>query len=413
MPRDGVVIVDEASMVPTLVLDEMVRAAGVYGSKITLIGDFADARSRWPARPAGLPSAVELTCAPLQQSWEADVSLQPRRAPRRPRPTCSMADRGVEYRQGVRRCRRGWWADTAQGHRSLVVVDTAGDAADVSTRRHTIRCRRRLGDHVADAADGCRIHVGDLIQPAATRVRFTPATIVGSSTVMWTVIGIDADGTVEVRHALRTRIHSRLLRRRRRRARLRHDDRRSPGPHRRLGHVVVTPRTSAASLYVGMSRGREQPRPRRVRQPRPHRVRTRRPHRRTSLRRGDAARPRRPALRPHGPAAWDDGRADRFTARAGDRSRRQITDWWTKRQRSLPPAVLAAIAPRHHQILDVLYGSRTRPGGTRSSEPPPPRSTGVVPTPRIASSGRLRRAATATPVDHDRATHEHSAHQQR
>jgi hypothetical protein len=53
---------------------------------------------------------------------------------------------------------------------------------------------------------------------------------------------------------------------------------------------------------------------------------------------------------------WDDGRADRATARAGDRSRRQITDWWTKRQRSLPPAVLAAIAPRHHQILDVLYG---------------------------------------------------------
>ena len=36
MPRNGIVIVDEASMVPTLVLDEMVRVAGVYGSKITL-----------------------------------------------------------------------------------------------------------------------------------------------------------------------------------------------------------------------------------------------------------------------------------------------------------------------------------------------------------------------------------------
>ena len=80
MLGDGVVIVDEASMVPTLVLDEMVRAAGVYGSKITLIGDFAQMGAPEAGgllRDQGLPSAVELTSVRrFQQSWEADVSLQ-------------------------------------------------------------------------------------------------------------------------------------------------------------------------------------------------------------------------------------------------------------------------------------------------------------------------------------------------
>ena len=58
-----------------------------------------------------------------------------------------------------------WWADTAAGHRSLIVVDTASDAADVSTRcQHHLMVAGRLGDHVADAADGCRIHIGDVIQ---------------------------------------------------------------------------------------------------------------------------------------------------------------------------------------------------------------------------------------------------------
>ena len=51
---------------------------------------------------------------------------------------------------------------------------------------------------------------------------------------------------------------------------------------------------------------------------------------------------------------WETGQVDRTTARAADRQRRQVTDWWTARERGLPPAMRAAIAGRHHQILDVL-----------------------------------------------------------
>ena len=81
MPRNGLVVVDEASMVPTLVLDEMIRVAGVYGSKITLIGDYA----QMGAPEAGgllrdlaaTPAAVELTAVRrFEQPWEADASLQ-------------------------------------------------------------------------------------------------------------------------------------------------------------------------------------------------------------------------------------------------------------------------------------------------------------------------------------------------
>ena len=146
-------------MVPTLVLDEMVRVAGVYGSKITLIGDFA----QMGAPEAGgllrdlaaLPAAVELTAVRrFRQPWEADASLQLRA--RRP-------DIAATYRREGRivesstdtvfdDAAAAWWADTAAGHRSLIVVDTASDAADVS-----IRCQQHLlvagllGDHVAES----------------------------------------------------------------------------------------------------------------------------------------------------------------------------------------------------------------------------------------------------------------------
>ncbi len=51
---------------------------------------------------------------------------------------------------------------------------------------------------------------------------------------------------------------------------------------------------------------------------------------------------------------WKSGAADRTTARAVDRKRRPVVDWWTARERGLPPAMRAALADRHHEILGVL-----------------------------------------------------------
>ena len=367
MPRGGVVIVDEASMVPTLVLDEMVRVAGVYCSKITLIGDFA----QMGAPEAGgllrdlaaLPTAVELTAVRrFRQPWEADASLQLRARQPDIAATYWQQGRIVESSTDTVAddAAAAWWADTAAGHRSLIVVDTASDAADVNTRcQHHLIVAGHLGDHVADAADGSRIHIGDVIQtrrntaqiPNSDRQRILNRDV-------WTVTGINDDGSLHVKHHRRqasavlpadyvatdvvlgyaTTIAG---------AQCRTVDR---------GHVVVTPRTTSASLYVGMSRGRDSNHAHVVCDSHDH----------TEFELGDltgeqafaAATQRDPAgqLSAHSvQERWETGRVDRTTARAADRKRRQVTDWWTVRVRGLPPAMRAAIAGRHHKVLDVLH----------------------------------------------------------
>ena len=41
LPRDGLVLIDEASMVPTLTLRDICRTAAFYGSRVGLVGDYA------------------------------------------------------------------------------------------------------------------------------------------------------------------------------------------------------------------------------------------------------------------------------------------------------------------------------------------------------------------------------------
>ena len=366
MPRGGVVIVDEASMVPTLVLDEMIRVAGVYGSKITLIGDFA----QMGAPEAGgllrdlaaLPTAVELTAVRrFRQTWEADASLHLR---------ARQPDIAATYRQHGRivesttdtvfdDAAAAWWADTAEGHRSVIVVDTASDAADVSTRcQHHLMVAGRLGEHVADTVDGSRIHIGDVIQ---TRRNTSDIPTSDHQRVLnrdvWTVTGVSDDGSLRVKHDRRgasavlppTYVAADVV--------LGYATTIAGAQGRTVdrGHVVVTPRTASASLYVGMSRGRDSNHAHVVCDSHDH----------TEFELGDltgqqafaAATQRDPAgqLSAHSVKhQWESGAPDRTAARAVDRKRRQVVDWWTARERGVPPAMRAALADRHHDVLDVL-----------------------------------------------------------
>ena len=365
MPRNGLVIVDEASMVPTLVLDEMVRVAGVYGSKISLVGDFAQMGAPEAGGLlrdlAGLPTAVELTAVRrFRQPWEADASIQLRARDPDIASTYQHHGRIRDSRTDTvfDDAAAAWWADTGAGHKSLIVVDTASDAADVSTRcqQHLI-IAGRLGDHVADAVDGCRIHIGDVIQ-----TRRNTAEIPTSdhqrvlNRDLWIVTDV-TNGGLHVKHDRRgatavlptsyvagdvvlsyaTTIAG---------AQGRTVDR---------GHVVVTPRTASSSLYVGMSRGRDSNNA--------HVVCDSHDHAEFEL--GDlsgqqafaAATQRDPAgqLSAHNvQQRWNNGHPDRIKARAADRKRRDVTDWWAARERGLPPAMRAAIAEHHHHILDAL-----------------------------------------------------------
>ena len=367
MPRNGVVIVDEASMVPTLVLDEMVHVAGVYGSKISLIGDYA----QMGAPEAGgllrdlaaLPAAVELTAVRrFQQPWEADASLQLRARKPEIADTYQREGRIAESSTDTvfDDAAKAWWTDTAEGDRALIVVDTGSDAADVNTRcQQHLMVAGRLGEHVADASDGCRIHIGDLIQ---TRRKTSQILTSDQRRILnrdvWSVTGVGDDGALQVKHALRPAaavlpagyVKADVV--------LAYATTIAGAQGRTVdrGHVVVTPRTSAASLYVGMSRGRDSNHAHVVCDSHDH----------TEFEFGDltgeqafaAATTRDPdgQLSAHTVAQrWKDGQVDRTAARSADRQRRQVTDWWTVRQRGLPPAMQSAIADRHHDILSVLH----------------------------------------------------------
>ena len=213
---------------------------------------------------AALPTAVELTAVRrFRQPWEADASLQLRARQPDIAATYWREGRIVESSSDAvfDAAAAAWWADTAAGHRSLIVVDTARDAADVNTRcQHHLMVAGRLGEYVADAADGCRIHSVTSSRPAATLVEIPTSDrqrILNRD--VWAVTGVSDDGSLHVKHDRRgasavlpadyvaadvvlgyaTTIAG---------AQGRTVDR---------GHVVVTPRTASASLYVGMSRGRD------------------------------------------------------------------------------------------------------------------------------------------------------------
>ena len=346
MPRNGLVVVDEASMVPTLVLDEMIRVAGVYGSKIALIGDYA----QMGAPEAGgllrdlaaTPAAVELTAVRrFEQPWEADASLQLRARNADIAPTYLREGRILESSTDTvfDDVAAAWWSDTEAGKFALIVVDTGSDAADVNTRCQLhLLAAGRLGEHVANASDGTRLHVGDTIQTRRNTSEFHASD--GERILnrdVWTVTGIDDEGSLQVLHATRparavlpssyvtadvvlayaTTIAG------------------AQGRTVERGHVVVSPRTNSASLYVGMTRGCETNHAHVVCDSHDH----------TEFELGDLTPEQAFATATRRDAdgqlsantvkqRWDAGRPDRTTARAADRKHRQIVDWCGRRGRN-------------------------------------------------------------------------------
>lgn len=366
MPRDGLVIVDEASMVPTLVLDEMIRVAAVYRSKVALLGDYAQMGA--PAAGgllrdlAALPSAVELTAVRrFANRWERTASKQLRARNAKITATYERHGRIIPAATDTvfDAAAAGWWADTQAGASALVVTDTAADAAEVNTRcQHHLIVAGRLGTHVADAADGTRIHIGDQIQTRrnTSEIRASDRRRILNRDV-WTVTGCLPDGSLEVKHAKRSA-----------RAVLPADyvavdvvlayATTIAGAQGRTvdrGHVIVTPRTILASLYVGLTRGKR----------RNHAYVVCDSHDHTEFEFGDltpaaafaAAVTRDPDSQLSATTIdrrWRTGADERTAARAADRQRRHVTDWWDRHQRTLPGPVQTALSEHDGPVLDAL-----------------------------------------------------------
>lgn len=275
MPRSGLVIVDEASMVPTLVLDQLVRVAQQYGTRVALIGDYqqmgAPEAGGMLRDLAATPEAVELvTVRRFQQPWEGDASKRLRARDssvyddyaNHHRLTGTTSDRCID------KVARAWLADVTGRSDpepcpldSVVVAPTHRDAAAISARcQELLAVEGALGERVADiAADRNPLHVGDLIQTRHnTRDQYTTDGRRVLNREVWRVTGLDDRGRIVAR-CLTRNAHAHLDQA--------YVERNvvlayavtiagAQGRTTDTSHTLVTTQTSGQSLYVGMTRGR-------------------------------------------------------------------------------------------------------------------------------------------------------------
>lgn len=267
LPRGGLVVIDEASMVPTLTLRDICRTARLYGSRVGLVGDYAQMGSPEAGGLlrdlAACDSATALVAVRrFNQPWERDASKRLQARDGDVAAVYAAHGRIVETTSTtmIDTIVDAWYADISDGYDTLVVADNTTTAADVSAacqqRLHTAGL---LGDDVGAGADANTIRIGDLIQ-----TRHNDASLVTSdgrrvlNRDTWKVTGITHDGGMLAASCNRNatvHITSDYL--------TRHvvlayctTIAGAQGRTVDVGHILVTPKTSAASLYVGMTRGR-------------------------------------------------------------------------------------------------------------------------------------------------------------
>jgi hypothetical protein len=154
----------------------------------------------------------------------------------------------------------GWYRDFTAGNETLVVCDTTTTAADVSAA-----CQDRLvttglvGPEVARGADANAIRIGDLLQTRDNTVElYTSDGRRVLNREVWKVTGLNTVGDVVAQNVRSDRRVAITAEYASRSVVLAYGTTLAGAQGRTCdrGHVMVTPNTTAASLYVGMSRGR-------------------------------------------------------------------------------------------------------------------------------------------------------------
>ena len=366
LPRNGLVIVDEASMVPTLTLDQLIRVAAAYDCRIAMVGDYAQMGAPEAGGLlrdlAGLPSATHMTSVRrFHQPWERDASKQLRRRDRAIADVYDQHDRliGVTTHNGEATIADAWLDDFLAGNDSIIVVDTTTEAASVSARcQQLLTGNGLLGEMAGVGVGQTPICIGDLVQ---TRLNTNTIVTSDGSRVLnrdvWRITGSNAAGDVLATHT-RTAATAEIP------AGYSHDHvvlayattiAGAQGRTLDTGHVLVTPRTTASALYVGMTRGRQAN----------HAYVITDSHDHEEFQRGDlgprdafaAAVSRSPEGQLSATAIeqrWNQNAGQRTSTRNDDRTHLRADEWWTQRQAMLPPRVIAALHGHHHRVIAVL-----------------------------------------------------------
>jgi len=363
--RGSLVLVDEASMVPTFTLDKLTRLADPYGCRIGLVGDFA----QMGAPEAGgllrdlaaMDSAVEMTAVRrFREEWERDASKGLRARHDNIASVYADHDRlhGTTAAAAQADAVAAWAADTLAGHESIIVVDTNSDAAEVSAAcQQLLADSGRLGGQVGMGRAGCVLRVGDLVQSRQNIAEIRTSTgrrVLNRDT--WVITGLTRAG-VTARHT-RDRctvtfttdylgVHVELA--------YAVTIAGAQGRTTDTAHTIVTPRTQAAGLYVGMTRGRVAN----------HAHVVQDGHLHDELGVGhldpDAAFAAAIVRNADGELSahrvqdrWLAATPEREQTRDLDRRAVAVQQWWDRQLAAMPSATRTALDGQHHHILERL-----------------------------------------------------------
>jgi conjugative relaxase-like TrwC/TraI family protein len=269
LPPGSTVVVDEAGMLGTGALDDLVRLAVSQQWRLALVGDPRQLQA------VGRGGMFDELCRTgrthhlatihrFHHRWEQAASLQLRRGD--PAALDAYFDHGRvtagTFDELVTEAARQWIELTAAGGRVAVAAETnehvdALNAAIQQARRH----RGQLGDRMAAVAGGETAAVGDVV---ATRRNYRTVRTDRGEPVrnrdLWTVAGVGGDGGLTVSHldghgqitlpADYVRGHVRLGY-----AATAHG---YEGDNVDVGLGVATDATSLRALYVALTRGRQE-----------------------------------------------------------------------------------------------------------------------------------------------------------
>jgi conjugative relaxase-like TrwC/TraI family protein len=369
LPRRGLVIIDEASMVPTLTLDHIVAVAARYDTRVALIGDPAQMGAPEAggllADLAEQPSAVHMTTIRrFTEPWEADATTELRA--RDPDVTHTYFAHGrlhpVQTATAIEGAVAAWLTDTLAGIDSLICVDTATQAATVAAvcQRH-LAAHQHIGERVGLGRDANAICVGDRIQTRHNTAALTTST--GERVLnrdVWTVTGRSDDGTINATHLARGHRVEIPASYAAEHVTLAYAVTIAGGQGRTVdtGHTIVTPRTNSLALYVAMTRGRTANHAWVITDNHDHDEFELGTRTVTTAFANAVERVPTASQSAHTTARrWRDDTEQRDLQRHHDRVRRDATDWWTSHQNTLQPHVRQALTGRHHNhIIGALTG---------------------------------------------------------
>jgi conjugative relaxase-like TrwC/TraI family protein len=265
------VIVDEASLAGTMALDQITSLAADAGAKVLLVGDFAQLQSVEAGGAFSLlvhdrDDAPELTDVHrFTHDWEKSASLSLRNGDPDAIDLYALNDRvqGGDSEAMMDAAFAGWSGDSRAGRASVLISDSNEAVASMNARARSelILDGQIDATHEVSLHDDTRAAVGDTVITRRNDRRLQASGTWVRNGDRWTVVGVNHDGSIEVRRPGRTwgsavrlpneyvRYHVELG--------YAVTSHRAQGLTTDTAHVVVTSSTNRENLYVAMTRGRD------------------------------------------------------------------------------------------------------------------------------------------------------------